>query len=109
MAEAPLIQVTVLLAEAEQQRSISLELPAGSTAWRAVEASGLLQGRSDLDPMQLAVALYGKQVDRERELEEGDRVEILRPLAEDPKARRRRAARAGRSLGRRQPPGFPPD
>jgi putative ubiquitin-RnfH superfamily antitoxin RatB of RatAB toxin-antitoxin module len=101
MAEAPLIQVNVLLAEADQQRSVSLELPAGSTAWQAVESSRLLQGRSDLDPAQLAVAVYGRQVPRERELEDGDRVEILRPLTEDPKARRRRAARAGRSLGKR--------
>ena len=100
MAERPPVTVSVLLAEAGRQRSISLALPAGATAWQAVEASGLLQGRDDLDPAGLAVAIYGRQVSRERELEAGDRVEILRPLPEDPKLRRRRAARAGRTLGR---------
>jgi len=101
MADGTLIQVAVLLAEPDAQQRVSLELAPGSSAWQAVEASGLLADRGDLDPTQLAVAIFGKQVPRERELEDGDRVEILRPLHEDPKSRRRRAARAGRSLGRR--------
>ena len=101
MAERPLVTVSVLLAEAGRQRSVTLALPTGATAWDAVEASGLLQGRDDLDPAGLAVAIYGRQVPRERELEAGDRVEILRPLPEDPKLRRRRAAQAGKTLGRR--------
>jgi putative ubiquitin-RnfH superfamily antitoxin RatB of RatAB toxin-antitoxin module len=101
MAEAALVQVTVLLAEAAVQGAVTLDLPAGTTAWQAVESSGLLRGRDDLDPRRLAVAIHGKQVPRGRELEAGDRVEILRPLPEDPKLRRRRAARAGTTLGRR--------
>lgn len=101
MVEAGRVRVRVLLAEAGRQRAVSLELPPPVTAWQAVESSGLLRDRDDLDPAQLAVAIYGKEVPRDRELEEGDRVEILRPLPEDPKLRRRRAARDGRTLGRR--------
>jgi len=101
MAETMRIRVSVVLAEPAGQRSVSLDLPAGTQAWQAVEASRLLQGRSDLDPAQLGVAVFGRQVSREQELEDGDRVEVLRPLHEDPKVRRRRAAREGRSLGRR--------
>jgi len=101
MAEWAALRVEVLLAEAEGQRLVLLELAPGSSAWQAVEASGLLLNRGDLDIARLGVAICGKQVPRERELEDGDRVEILRPLPEDPKLRRRRAARAGRSLGRR--------
>ena len=101
MAEGRSIRVEVLLAEADMQRLVPVELAPGGTAWQAVERSGLLAGRDDLDCTQLAVAIFGKQVPRERELEDGDRVEILRPLPEDPKSRRRRAARAGRTLGRR--------
>ena len=100
MAERPPLKVSVLLAEAGTQRLVSLALPEGATAWQAVDASGLLQGRADLDPARLAVAIFGRLVPRERELEEGDRVEVLRPLPEDPKLRRRRAARAGKTLGR---------
>jgi putative ubiquitin-RnfH superfamily antitoxin RatB of RatAB toxin-antitoxin module len=101
MVEATPIRVEVLLAEAGMQRRVSLELASACTAWQAVEKSGLLVGRGDLDPAQLAVAIFGKQVPRERELEDGDRVEILRPLPEDPKLRRRRAARSGQVIGRR--------
>jgi len=95
MVEARPIRVEVLLAEADSQQLVSVELAAGSTAWQAAEASGLLAERRDLDPERLAVAIFGKHVPRERELEDGDRVEVLRPLHEDPKARRRRRA-AGR-------------
>lgn len=101
MAEGASIRVEVLLAEADTQRRVALQVAGGCTAWQAVEKSGLLAGRSDLDPAQLAVAIFGKLVPRDRALEDGDRVEILRPLPEDPKSRRRRAARAGRSVGRR--------
>lgn len=100
MVEVERVRVSVLLAEADRQSLVPLDLPPPATAWQAVEASGLLRDRDDLDPARLAVAIHGKQVPRERELEEGDRVEILRPLPEDPKLRRRRAARDGRTLGR---------
>lgn len=101
MGEEASIRVEVLLAEADTQRLMSVEVAQGCTAWQAVERSGLLAGRDDLDAAQLGVAIFGRLVPRERELEEGDRVEVLRPLPEDPKLRRRRAARAGRTLGRR--------
>lgn len=96
------VRVSVLLAEPDEQRLVTLDLPAASTVWQAVERSALLDGRSDLDPSLLGVALYGKQVDRDRELEDGDRVEILRPLQQDPKDRRRRLAREGSGPARRR-------
>ncbi|MFZ9061531.1 MAG: RnfH family protein, partial [Steroidobacteraceae bacterium] len=40
------------------------------------------------------LAVYGREVGGEQPVEDGVRVEILRPLLEDPKSRRRR--RAGR-------------
>lgn len=101
MDEPAPIHVQVVLAEASAQSRVDLDLPAGTGAWQAVEASGLLVGRSDLDPSRLAVAVFGTLVGRGQPLEDGDRVEILRPLQEDPKSRRRRAAREGRSVGRR--------
>ena len=101
MDEPGPIRVQVVLAEASSHSRADLRVPAGTSAWQAVEASGLLHGRSDLDPSRLGVAVFGRPVGRGQSLEEGDRVEILRPLHEDPKSRRRRAAREGRSVGRR--------
>jgi len=93
------MRVTVVLAESARQQLVSLDVAEGTTAWQAVTLAGLLEGRGDLDASRLALAIYGRQVDRQRLLEEGDRVEILRPLPQDPKLRRRRLAREGAGMG----------
>ena len=43
----------------------------------------------------VAVAIYGVVVQPTRLLEDGDRLELLRPLLADPKENRRRRARGG--------------
>jgi len=105
MAEQGPVHVTVVLAEPARQQVVSQAVEVGTTAWQAVRATGLLDGREDLDVAGLAVAIHGKQVERDRVLEAGDRVEILRPLPQDPKLRRRRLARAGAGMGRAGRPG----
>jgi putative ubiquitin-RnfH superfamily antitoxin RatB of RatAB toxin-antitoxin module len=92
MAESGAIGVTVVLAGADRQRVVNLVVAAGSTAREAVERSGLLEARDDHDGAGLALAIYGRQVGHDHPLEAGDRVEILRPLVQDPKVRRRRLA-----------------
>ena len=69
-----------------QARSVSL--PAGATVRDALAASGF-EGH--------AVGIFGKRVDLGHRLADGDRVEIYRPLATDPKeARRQRALKRKR-------------
>ena len=69
-----------------QARSVSL--PAGATVRDALAASGF-EGH--------AVGIFGKRVDLDHRLADGDRVEIYRPLAMDPKeARRQRALKRKR-------------
>jgi len=92
------IVVEVACAEAERQTVIALELPAGSTTADALERSGILGRHPALDPADCRVGIFGREVGRERVLADGDRVEVLRPLADDPKERRRRLAREGRSM-----------
>jgi putative ubiquitin-RnfH superfamily antitoxin RatB of RatAB toxin-antitoxin module len=44
------------------------------------------------------VGIFGKVVQRDQPLQDGDRIEIYRPLAEEPKlARRNRVSKSGRS------------
>jgi putative ubiquitin-RnfH superfamily antitoxin RatB of RatAB toxin-antitoxin module len=100
MAEVASIRVGVVLAEAHGGPAVEVELPAGATAWQAVERSRLLEDRPGLDAGELALAIFGRLVPRGQPLEAGDRVEILRPLPEDPKERRRQLAREGRAMGR---------
>lgn len=100
--EAPLIEVAY--ARPDRQRVVELPFSAGMTALAAVEASGLLEEFA-LDPANLAVGIYGRKVDGSQPLRPGDRVEIYRPLAVDPREARRRSARDQGAEPRRRKPG----
>jgi putative ubiquitin-RnfH superfamily antitoxin RatB of RatAB toxin-antitoxin module len=77
-------------------------LPAGLTARAAVEHSGLLAEFPELAMQPMVLGIYGAVCDGERQLRDGDRVEIYRPLKQDPRAlRRERAANTPRK-GRRR-------
>ncbi|WP_448101724.1 RnfH family protein [Luteibacter jiangsuensis] len=87
------IAVEVAYAGPEGQVVIPLAVPVGTTAWEAVErARGSLPQGVVPDPGRLGV--FAKKAPADRVLEEGDRVELYRPLILDPmEARRRRASR----------------
>ena len=76
----------MVYATAHGANSEELELSEGTTVQAAVAAS-----RFASTPVA-ATAIFGKAVDADRVLEDGDRIELLRELLIDPKdARRRRA------------------
>ena len=97
MAAEPSIGVEVCYAKPEVQAMVALTLPSGTTALQALERSGLPQRFPEIDVSRAVLGIRGKKVKHSHQLEEGDRLEILRPLTVDPKeARRRRAAKAKR-------------
>lgn len=83
------IQIEVVYALAGGQEVRVLQLPEGASAAQAVAASGL-------DAAGGRLGIGGREIAPNRVLHNGDRVEILRPLALDPKENRRRRARAHR-------------
>jgi putative ubiquitin-RnfH superfamily antitoxin RatB of RatAB toxin-antitoxin module len=86
------IVVEVVLALPGRQTVRSVSLPAGSTVEDAIAASGLAGEIRDLGSGRVGV--YGKAVPGKTPLNDGDRVEIYRPLRADPKdLRRLRAAK----------------
>jgi putative ubiquitin-RnfH superfamily antitoxin RatB of RatAB toxin-antitoxin module len=87
------MRVEVVYARPERQSVVALRLAAGATVRDAIAASGLLERHPEIDPASVKAGLFGTPVRLERVLVEGDRVEILRPLAVDPKEARRRRAR----------------
>ena len=89
------MRVEVVYALADVQDIAVLELPEGAVARHAVAASGML-ARHGLSAAQLKLGIAGRRVAPERRLREGERVEILRPLAADPNEARRRRARERR-------------
>jgi putative ubiquitin-RnfH superfamily antitoxin RatB of RatAB toxin-antitoxin module len=92
------IPIQVACAEADRQTVIELEVPVGCTAGEAVERSAILARHPAVDPAACGFGIFGREVTRGQVLAAGDRVEILRPLPEDPRERRRRLARQGRTM-----------
>jgi uncharacterized protein len=87
------MRVEVIYALADIQDVVVLALPEGAVARNAVASSGML-ARYRLSAAQLQLGRSGKKLPPESPLHDGDRVEILRPLAVEPmEARRRRARR----------------
>lgn len=88
------IRVEVVYALQEREDAVSVVLPAPSSLGEAIVASGMLQRHPEIDLGRQKCGVFGKRLPLEHRLAEGDRVEIYRPLAADPKeARRRRALR----------------
>lgn len=95
------MRVEVVYALPERQKLIALAVPEGTTMLEAVRLSGIEREFPELDAANASMGIFGKVVadPARRELKQGERVEIYRPLTIDPKAARR--ARAGRAQGRR--------
>ena len=87
------MKVTVVWATPSIQDVVDVEMPAGATVGQAVDRSGLVT-RYGLDPARLGLAVFGRPASRDAPLTEGDRIELTRPLAIDPKAARIARARA---------------
>lgn len=95
------IAVEVACALPDRQVVLPLLVAAGCTAGEALAQSGIFTLQPALDPGNCGIGIFGQEVDAGRVLQAGDRVEVLRPLLDDPRERRRRLARQGATMGRR--------
>lgn len=86
------IRVEVVYALPERQYVRQVKLAAGSNVEQAIVASGLLELRNDIDLASNKVGIYSRPAKLSDVLNDGDRVEIYRPLIADPKELRRQRA-----------------
>ena len=84
--------VEVAFATPERQKIAKLRVPPGTTVAEAIELSGIVRDFPEAGK-RAGVGIFGRKVAEEHILQEGDRVEIYRPLLIDPKEARRRNAR----------------
>lgn len=92
-ADAPLITVEVAYALPEKQAIISMKRPPPLTAREAILDSGILDEFPGIDLTTTPLGVFGKPCTQDTLLREGDRVELYRPLVNDPReARRNRAS-----------------
>jgi putative ubiquitin-RnfH superfamily antitoxin RatB of RatAB toxin-antitoxin module len=96
MTDTETIRVEVAYALPEEQKIIALDVASGTTAFDAVQQSGIARQFKALDVENSGMGIFGKAVkSRDYVLKAGDRVEIYRPLTADPKeVRKKRAAMA---------------
>jgi len=86
------MRIEVAYALHDHQTVLEVDLPPGCTAGEAVTRSGILDRHPEIEWPGTPIGVFGDKVALDRPLEEGDRVEIYRPLKLDPKERRRRRA-----------------
>ena len=93
------IRVEVVYARRDEQALVALEMAAGATARQAIERSGILRRFPELDLDRARIGIFGRVTGLTAPLRDGDRVEIYRALAADPKQTRRERGKppAGRS------------
>ena len=94
------IAVEVAYALPQKQYLQRVTLDEGATVEQAIQASGLLTLRDDIDLSKNKVGIYSRPAKLQDVVNDGDRVEIYRPLIADPKElRRQRAEKSGHNKG----------
>ncbi len=98
------IKVSIVYAKPEQQWILELSVPRGTSAYELFELSQLRSQCEELmhlNKEQLVFGVYAEKVEHDHLLEEGDRVELYRPLTADPKEVRRQLALMGKTMGKK--------
>lgn len=98
MAESTLIEVAY--ATPEKQKIVECRVERGTSPREAVRLSGIDRHFPDLDLEKSDLGVFGKTVAEDYELQDGDRIEIYRPLIADPKEIRRQRAARGLKTGK---------
>lgn len=94
MSEA-MISIEVAYGTVSQQKLITLTVPTDTSIEAAIQASGVLEEFPEIDLSVNTVGVWSRAKKLSDILNDGDRVEIYRPLIADPKeVRKRRAAKA---------------
>ena len=90
------LNIEVVYAAPQRVILKTYRLPAGSRVAQAVQLAALDPEFSGVDLAHSPLGIYGRVTRPDHLLEDGDRIEIYRPLAADPKTARRARARETR-------------
>jgi uncharacterized protein len=92
------LKVSVAYVGANDQVLRPLEVRIGTTVRQAIEQSAVLSRCPEIDLAVNQCGIFGKAAKLDQVLEDGDRVEIYRPLIADPKEARKRRAAEGKVM-----------
>ena len=88
------MKIGIAYALPQRQVWFDIELPDGATVQDAINRSGILKQFPEIDLEKNKVGIYGKVSKLDAALNDGDRVEIYRPIICDPKTVPRKAKAA---------------
>lgn len=89
------ILIEVAYATPEKQIILECRIEPGTAARDAVGLSAIDQHFPEIDAENCDIGVFGKPIAANYELQDGDRIEIYRPLIADPKEIRRQRAAQG--------------
>jgi putative ubiquitin-RnfH superfamily antitoxin RatB of RatAB toxin-antitoxin module len=84
------MKIGIAYASSSRQTWLNVEVPDGATVKDVIERSGILKQFPEIDLEQQKVGIFSKLTKLDALLENGDRVEIYRPITCDPKTVKRR-------------------
>ena len=87
--------IEVAYATPAKQTILECQIDTGTSVRDAVRQSGIARIYPEIDIEDCDLGVFGKLVAADYELQEGDRIEIYRPLIADPKEIRRQRAAQG--------------
>ena len=94
------IQIEVAYATPAKQKIVECRVEPGTSPRDAVRLSGIDRHFPEIDLDNSDLGVFGKTVADDYELQDGDRIEIYRPLIADPKEIRRQRAARGLKTGK---------
>lgn len=87
------IKVEVVYANPKYQQLISLEVPENCSVLAAIQISGIIEQFPEINLQKNKVGIFGKIIELNSCVTEGDRIEIYCPLLIDPKEARKSRAK----------------
>lgn len=99
MPARKMITVEVVFALAERQELVTVTVQTGTRAGEAIDRSAIVEKFPEQDLSVCRIGVWGRLADRDHMLQDGDRIEIYRPLLIDPREARRQLAAEGKSMG----------
>lgn len=99
MAATGTISVELVFGLPDEQELIALTIDSTVTVGEAISISGIADKFPNQPIDSFAVGIWGRVVAIDQSLQQGDRIEIYRPLQIDPRDARRRLAEQGGFMG----------
>ena len=91
-------KVEVVFALPGKQSLQTVLVEDGATVAQVIAKSGLTETFPNLRVAELTLGVWGREVEKDRVVKAGDRIEIYRPLKLDPREARRQLALTGRTM-----------